>query len=54
MDKKVDIKDTWIKARISSRDKDILEAFCVKHRFSISELIRTAIAEYMEDDLWGL
>lgn len=40
------LKDTWIKARISSEEKDALLAFCMKHNINMSELIRAAVKEY--------
>lgn len=45
---KNDIKTDWIKARVSSREKENILMFCESNGYTLSELIRVAVREKIE------
>ena len=43
-------KVTWIRARVSEQEKEIITEFAEKHDMNMSELVRTAVRKYMEGE----
>jgi len=41
------VLDEWIKARVTSEFKEIIQEYCIKNDMNISELIRAALIRYM-------
>lgn len=41
-------KVTWIRARVSEQEKEMITEFAEKQGMNMSELVRTAVRVYME------